>query len=869
MKRIFVLLLAALLVVFTVSAAIVFSSLSSYGDDTASPIINELMASNQGSLHDEDGDASDWIELYNPSAAPINLAGFSISDNRRNEPWIFPEIVLPGKGHLLVWASGKDRAVVGQEVMVVNGGGRDIWDVNDSFYFDYIEMEQSEFSIVARLNYLEHTNPWAKAGVMIRTGLGPANSHVSMFATPANGFAFQRRVSSGNISEHTPGNLPLNFPAAWVKLTITETHIGGVSEVKGFASINGVDWNEVGTSLLIGTNVGIYAGLAVTSQSPGNLAQARFSDVKIENEPWPAVRNGRNIGTTDRGYVEIERYDVLHTDFRLRQSGEMLSLFDPAGVLIDGVTFNTQILNHSFGRVRAGETWAYFAEPTPRMRNITRYANSVTNAPLFSKASKVFNESMQVYITAEEDADIFITLDGSEPTITSRRYREPLNITETTVIRAIAVKPGKHPSLSQTASFVKDENINLPVLSIVTDPSNLWDHERGIIHNPGQRGERWERAAAVSLLLADGSAVFDNSQNMGIRIHGGASRWVDKKSFRLYWRGGTFLEHPLFPNKPEVKRFLRMVVRSGGNDQATGWDGNATWVMMRCWLLGELWRQAGGNASSHLPVKVLLNGQSWGMYNLRERIDRYFLSENFNINPYNVDLIKYEHPGRATVQEGSLDEWNSLNQFFYETDLTLPENFNKATELIDIQNFTDYTIMQIYAGNWDWPQNNVYAFREKTPGAKWRWILWDIDDAFMMRSPLGHNTLLWGTRDRARRDLAPPWYGEAGATTLHTTLMLRKLLENTEYREFFVERARVLLSTVLHPDNVIREIEEGAAMMQGGVEWETKRWGTTVEQWYRNIERIKEFARLRPGILRIHLINYFDLDEETLPILGE
>lgn len=870
MKKLPALLLTAVLAIATVVIALLISDMGAYTGQIENPVINEFMASNQGTLHDEDGDASDWIEIYNPASEPVNLYGFSISDNRRNEPWVFPEVVLPPSGHIVLWASGKNRAESGRETLILNGGGRDIWDVNDSFYFDYVEMGVTEFSIIARATYIEHTHPWAMAGVMIRAGLDASSSHVSMFVTPANGFAFQRRVSSGNVSEHTPGGIPLNFPEGWVKLTIKNTLLEGVSEVTGYASNDGVTWHMAGKSTLIGTDIGLYAGLAVTSQNPGNLAEARFTDVSIDVLlDWKDSSLRKNIGTDDKGSTKKDYYNVLHTDFRLRESGEIINFFNPQGELIDGLTFSQQTVGYSFGRVRGGDEWAYFAEPTPGERNITNLAYGVTNMPQLSVRSGLFKDSIKVTITAGEVSKIYYTLDGSTPGVRSKLYEEPIEIDNTSILRAIAVSPGLHPSLPVTATYIIAENYELPVLSIVTDPENLWDEGKGIIHNAWQRGEKWERPAAVSLIRPDGSTIFDFEQDIGLRVHGGASRWVDKKSFRLYWRGGTYLEYPLLPNKPEITRFRRLIVRSGGNDQATGWDGNQTWVMMRCWLQGELWRQAGGNASSHLPVILLLNGEMWGMYNIRERIDRFFLQENFGINPDNVDLIKYEHPGRATVQEGTIEAWNSLNEFFENADLTDPEVYRQAHELIDMQNFTDYTIMQIYAGNWDWPQNNVYAFRERTAGSKWQWVLWDIDDAFMMRSPINHNTLQWGTRDRARRDLAPHWYMEAGATTLHTTLMLRKLLENDEYREFFIGRAKHLLNTALHPKHVIQEIEKGARMMEAGVKWETKRWGTTVEQWHNNIARIKEFARLRPGILRIHFINYFNLDEESFPIIEE
>lgn len=94
---------------------------SAFGTDTATfevkvvqpanhPVISEFMADNNSTLADEDAQFSDWIEIYNPTAAPINLSGYYLTDNE-SEPtlWPFPSVSLPAGGHLLVFASGKNR----------------------------------------------------------------------------------------------------------------------------------------------------------------------------------------------------------------------------------------------------------------------------------------------------------------------------------------------------------------------------------------------------------------------------------------------------------------------------------------------------------------------------------------------------------------------------------------------------------------------------------------------------------------------------------------------------------------------------------------------------------------------------------------
>src|SRR5215475_15141259 len=80
-------------------------------------VISEFMAANGGGLLDQDGDSSDWIEIYNSGAATVNLGGWHLTDDVEDlVQWTFPPTNLaPGK-FLLVFASGKNRAVGGAEL---------------------------------------------------------------------------------------------------------------------------------------------------------------------------------------------------------------------------------------------------------------------------------------------------------------------------------------------------------------------------------------------------------------------------------------------------------------------------------------------------------------------------------------------------------------------------------------------------------------------------------------------------------------------------------------------------------------------------------------------------------------------------------
>ena len=78
-------------------------------------VISEYLADNAGGALDEDYDSSDWVELYNGTASPVNLNGYYLTDSLGNRTkWKFPAVTISPDSYLLVWASGKDRRVVGQ-----------------------------------------------------------------------------------------------------------------------------------------------------------------------------------------------------------------------------------------------------------------------------------------------------------------------------------------------------------------------------------------------------------------------------------------------------------------------------------------------------------------------------------------------------------------------------------------------------------------------------------------------------------------------------------------------------------------------------------------------------------------------------------
>ena len=159
----------------------------------------------------------------------------------------------------------------------MTASGADIWLVNnveaDEFHFAY-KMLTGAGTITARINSVENTDPWAKAGVMIRESLNPDSAHAFACITPGNGVAMQFRPSTGGTSaNYNQAGVAAPY---WVKL---ERSISGNFTVSH--SSNGTNWQAVTGAVVenipMGTNV--YIGLALTAHNAAATCEAVFSNV--------------------------------------------------------------------------------------------------------------------------------------------------------------------------------------------------------------------------------------------------------------------------------------------------------------------------------------------------------------------------------------------------------------------------------------------------------------------------------------------------------------------------------------------------------------------------------------------------------------
>lgn len=458
--------------------------------------------------------------------------------------------------------------------------------------------------------------------------------------------------------------------------------------------------------------------------------------------------------------------------------------------------------------------------------------------PTLSHPSGFYYQGFYLTLEAEPNATIRYTLDGSQPDpLNSFTYTTPIWVDDHTgavVIRAQATSSSGELGAEISATYFLGVDSTLPLISIVTDPINLWDPDSGIYENPFQRGREWERPGTMTYVDVDRIATLEAP--LGLRIHGGVTRRYDKKSLRLYFRetyGQSALEYRMFEDS-EVESYKRLVLHSGGQDAL---EEYRDWSLLRNQIVSELAFEVGGHATRSRPVLLFINGEPWGIYLMRERIDENFLQTHMGLE----NAILLDTP-ELTRSENNLEQahWDYLMTFVEANDLGNPDNYDFIQSQINIDNYIDYNIIQMYSGNIDWPHHNVNLFRPNTDSGRWQWIFWDNDSAFALNqvSKLDENMVEFAT------------HPEVEGTT-----MLAKLMENAEFREQFVNRTDFLLSTTLSPERVSRHINTLAAELEPNLLHETGRWGNSLS-WEQSINELHEFAEKRPDIMREHLKNY-------------
>jgi len=469
----------------------------------------------------------------------------------------------------------------------------------------------------------------------------------------------------------------------------------------------------------------VYTQLAINEWMPDNVIT--LTDDFGEYDDWIELYNTSDDPIDLNGYyfsddpsnplkfqisgsfiIESEDYGIFwadkdldqginHLGFKLSSTGESILLSDPSGQLLDEVSFGNVSTDLSMGAFPDGsQDYYFFSESTPDESNNEIGDPSGLQTPEISMQSGFYIDEMEVEITViDPEINIYYTLDGSAPNNNSFLYDDPISIDHTTVLRTIGQKDGFPNSSISSNIYFYDNDSSLPTLSLIGDPNDFFGSE-GIYSNPYEGGSDWERYCQIQ--------YFENSElsfnaNCGIRIQGSSSVGNDKKSFRLFFEseyGQKWLEYDLFEEN-EVERFRNLVLRSGYDDDLT----NSTGTLLRDPFCSDEYEKLGGLTSDSEWVTLTINGDYWGIYEIRESVNEHFIKTQNDWNEF--DMIRFTKQG-PELKEGTMGDWDAMSEFLQNTDLSIQSNYETATQLIDEDNLI-----------------NLLAFVNNTAYSSWTW----------------------------------------------------------------------------------------------------------------------------------------------------
>ncbi len=603
------------------------------------------------------------------------------------------------------------------------------------------------------------------------------------------------------------------------------------------------------------------AGLHLTDDRTDRTKWAFPADAQIEPRGYLVVfASGESI--TDRRLDERGNY---HVSFRLSVDGEYLAVTAADASVLHAYDpdFPAQRPDISFG-LGADDQTHFYAQATPGADNVEGEINFVRDTS-FSVNRGFFTEPFTVEIsTKTPGATIVYTRDGSEPTL-SHGTQVPaasedvapvanLMISHTTTLCAAAFKNGYEPTNIDTQTYLFPDDVLRQSESYGTDGSGLpdftawghsgkngdWEVDPDIVQHPVAENRwtaddlravptlslvlPWEdmfvagsgiylsgtgspRAVSIEQILGDGTTGFQIDGS--VQIQGGSStnRWkADKLSMRLKFTedfGPTKLKNPLFgPDATDQLDtiVLDAVLNYGFHHPSTGQTDYAKFIQDQ--LVANLQNAMDGYAPHARYHHLYINGLYWGMYYVHERPDASFAAEYLGGEKEDYDVLKHNS---NTAVDGTTANYRAMLNVA-RRNLADPANYQALTEILDIDDFVDYMLLNFYVGNTDWAHQNWYAsFNRVDPEGKWRFHSWDAE-----------HVLKSASEDVTSKD------NSGGPTEIHQNLMA-----NAEYRLRFADHVHrhMFHDGILTPDNAAAEYRKLMDEIDRAVVGETARWG--------------------------------------------
>lgn len=627
------------------------------------------------------------------------------------------------------------------------------------------------------------------------------------------------------------------------------------------------------------------------------------------------------VYASDDGAVPAPVAGELRVDFGLRSGGETLVLSDGFGREVDRVILPSLDPDQSMGRVPdGGATWHRYGKAgvTPGRANGEVTEGVVVAPPEFSIDGGFHEGAVTVTLaTREPGGTVRYTTDGSVPAEGSAAYGGPLRMDRTTVVRAVVYDGAGRRSEEAVRTYFVGVRHALPVVSMAAPASNF-DFRTGYLFGMGSRvlnarGEvvdtypfsnsnAWQdREAEVQLEFYEPDGRVGLRQRAGLKVYGGwGSRGYPQKSLALFARkryGVGRFEHAMFPDQA-VEAFESLVLRNSGNDnQSThqipprppitqfgptksygSYFVNGTFTLLRDAMMQRLLAgETDLDLQAYRPSVMYLNGEYWGIYNLREKFAEHHVLAHHDLPRGSVDLIE----GYGDARAGDSVAYRAMRDYVATRNMAVETNFQfVASTYLDIDNFIDYNLAVLYFQNFD--IGNVKSWRPRTPKGRFHWMVYDQDYGFH----LWPSNVYVASMARDYADYANMFQFATAGTGTSTgwpnaggrTLLLRRLLANAGFKERFVRRLGDLLNSAFREERVVSTIDAMASVIRPEIPAHLRRWSWAELQkrgygapyqpefrpfeaatWESHLQVLVDFAKVRPGQLRAQCEAFFGM----------
>lgn len=820
-------------------------------------VINEVCPDPKIGIPDEDGEIVDWVELKNNTDRDIDLSKYYLSD-KENKPmkWRFPEgATIPANGYYLVYCSKKDK-------LQSNG------------------IPHTNFGISAE-----------RETIVLSDGYGRLVDRVSIENVPADYSYGRSDVGDWRLFELTTPGQPNNTAGqARTDEIFRAYNPTGVIISEVMASNDSYPLGATGETC-------DYVELYNSSSTAVDLSYYGLSDNVKRPRRWQfpqgtVIQPGQYMIVYLDGRADMTTVTDNHTNFKVsRAGGETLTFCDPTGRVLDRIPLSLIPTDHSYGRTLGLSGFFYYDTPTPGEANGTGYYG-YANTPSFSLPGGQYKQPQQITIDIPESCQVYYTLDGSIPTKeTGTLYNagDQIEATRVTVLRARAFDPAGmlQPSDTITQTYLVNLYHTLPVVSLVTDPDELWNEQTGMLVAGGELNKekipfkrvdgepvvyrtlgKVARAGHVEYYGVDGTTIVDQDCEFGLQ--GQYSLDMPQKTFKVRAKakyGNKYFDAQLFDELP-FTQYKSFVLRMGGNDSA--WTRLVDGLQSR---LIDRFNEVTSTQSTVLhqawnPVVVYLNGVYWGHYNMRERVDRFFVAQHEGVSLEEADnMTILEASGKSHY--GSKSEYSALiKKVKTLSPGTNEEDLQYILDNIDVDNYFDYMAFEMFFGNSD--PGNIRFYKLGTEGSKWKWIFYDADYGLFDSSFNSPKSYL---KEKG-----------AGQQNIDNTL-IRKLLENDDMKHKFLTRLGEIYQ-VFTTEFMTAELDRMVAMLEPEMPLHFARWAEETDKaitfdnpttpegalryWNTRLNRLRNVLKKRPTLFYTMVQEQFNLtDEQMLFYFGE